>query len=283
MILFSQKLKGRLELTYDSSWVQFFYDLALSCIFLGKYQYSGEKKEADCIFSELRTTSLSWSPKRHIPVCKAGILRDYCTLVSGVGLWLDCYMTFNAWMLLVPGLFQRDISVLALPPMTDSSEWNLWAVGALPNTSSYQGAPFYHHPSLSNDSGALLPSWQYCVTTWVPKTIQSQDRMSTGNPPHKKAIVHNMPEGSGRLRRFAFVWGRRQFSHLQTYRCLRFFFLSVLPEFFSPLFSAAYPFSLVNSELLWLAGMHITFLKTQSIVISTSFFPQCLTVHLSSR
>lgn len=59
MILFSQKLKGRLELTYDSSWAQFFYDLALSCIFLGKYQYSGEKKEADCVFSELRTTSLS--------------------------------------------------------------------------------------------------------------------------------------------------------------------------------------------------------------------------------
>lgn len=118
----------------------------------------------------------------------------------------------------------------------------------------------------------------YCPqdNTWVPKTIQSQDGMSGGSPPHKKAVVHYMPEGSVSLRNFAFVWGRRQFSHLQTCWCLSFF-LSVFAEFFSPLFSATCTFSLVISELPWLAGMqgagkHITFLTTQSIVILTFLF-----------
>lgn len=167
-----------------------------------------------------------------------------------VGLLCD----FQCLIAVGPRSLPEHVSILALPLTPDSSQCNLWAIGALPNTTSYQGAAFYHHPSLSNCSCALLSSWQYYVTTWVPKTIQSQDRTSSGNPPHKKAVVHNMTEGRGSWRKLAFVWGTRQFSHLQTCWRLRFFLVSV-PEFFSPLLSATYPFSLVISELPWVAGM----------------------------
>lgn len=118
--LFSQKFQGGVEIIYNSS-----------CIFLDKYKYSGKRRTDYLKSSELITTCLSSSPRCHIPVCKAGILRgllyqNFFTLVKGVGHWFEIGLQCDLQCLnaVGPRFLPESIPILTLSSMPGSSQYN---------------------------------------------------------------------------------------------------------------------------------------------------------------
>lgn len=101
-----------------------------------------------------------------------------------------------------PRSLPEHISILALSCQTALSETSELMVHFL--TTSYQSAPFYCHPSLLNAFLCIIVLMVILCYHLSTKTIQLQDR-SSGNPLHKTAVFHYVPEGSGSLRKFAFV------------------------------------------------------------------------------